>query len=423
MLYEKLNQQKKKMGITTEQLSRLSGVPVGTINKILRGETKAPRYDTLQALEKVLFADCGRQWKENETISGHTNDLIRETAEYLTKQQGEYTVEDYLKLPEDMGAELIDGTLIFSEAPDFTHQELVAELIFEFKFYIRKKGGPCRILSSPLDVQLDCDDKTMVQPDIVLICREDRITRKGIYGAPDFCIEVASDSSRKRDYGIKVQKYMNAGVKEYWIVDTKRQKIVCYWFEGKDGPDIAMYTFQDQVPVGIYGSSLKINFPEIVKRLWKEQRKVMIMKEIEMKDRTPLLVEQLLDVWEKSVRATHLFLSGEEIEEIKKFVPAALTAVPHLIVETDTEGIPVAFMGIDEEKLEMLFIAPKERGKGLGRKLLEYGMEKYGVKELAVNEQNPQAKGFYEHMGFRVRERSELDEQGNPYPILFMEIR
>ena len=147
------------------------------------------------------------------------------------------------------------------------------------------------------------------------------------------------------------------------------------------------------------------------------------MKEIEIKNRTPLLVAQLLDVWEKSVRATHLFLSGEEIEEIRKFVPTALTAVPHLIVEMDTEGTPVAFMGIDDRKLEMLFIAPKERGKGLGRKLMEHGIEKYSVKELVVNEQNPQARGFYEHMGFQVRERSELDEQGNPYPVLFMEIR
>ena len=148
-----------------------------------------------------------------------------------------------------------------------------------------------------------------------------------------------------------------------------------------------------------------------------------MMKEIEIKNRTPLLVEQLLDVWEKSVRATHLFLSGEEIEEIRKFVPTALTAVSHLIVETDTEGTPVAFMGIGDRKLEMLFIAPEERGKGLGRKLLGHGIEKYSVKDLVVNEQNPQARGFYEHMGFQVRERSELDEQGNPYPILFMEIR
>ena len=71
----------------------------------------------------------------------------------------------------------------------------------------------------------------------------------------------------------------------------------------------------------------------------------------------------------------------------------------------------------------MLFVAPEERGRGLGRMLLEYGITKYGVKELTVNEQNPQAKGFYEHMGFWVRERSEIDEQGNPYPILFMELQ
>ena len=74
-------------------------------------------------------------------------------------------------------------------------------------------------------------------------------------------------------------------------------------------------------------------------------------------------------------------------------------------------------MGIDGRKLEMLFLAPE------GRMLLEYGITEYGVKELTVNEQNPQAKGFYEHMGFRVRERSEIDEQGNPYPILFMELQ
>ena len=76
-------------------------------------------------------------------------------------------------------------------------------------------------------------------------------------------------------------------------------------------------------------------------------------------------------------------------------------AVPLLLVETDKNAMPVAFMGIDDGKLEMLFIAPEERGRGLGRKLLGYGMTKYGIKELVVNEQNPQAKGFYEHMGFK----------------------
>ena len=70
----------------------------------------------------------------------------------------------------------------------------------------------------------------------------------------------------------------------------------------------------------------------------------------------------------------------------------------------------------------MLFIASKERGKGLGKRLIQYGMENYGIKRLAVNEQNPQARGFYEHMGFRVYKRTDCDEQGNPYPLLYMEL-
>ena len=151
-------------------------------------------------------------------------------------------------------------------------------------------------------------------------------------------------------------------------------------------------------------------------------RKDKIMKKIEIKERTPVFLEKLVDIWERSVKETHLFLSNEELEKIKKYVPTALSMVPLLMIETDPSGNPVACMGIDGSKLEMLFIAPEERGRGLGRKLLEYGIAEYDVKELVVNEQNPQAKGFYEHMGFRVRERSELDEQGNPYPVLFMEI-
>lgn len=265
MLYEKLNERKKELGLTTEQLSRLSGVPVGTINKVLSGETRSPRYATLRALEGVLYGSAGDE--EYRRLP----DAVREAAApYVTKQQGEYTADDYRNLPEDVRAELIDGVLIFLEAPTFTHQELITELLFEIKMYIRENKGPCRVLPSPLDVQLDCDDRTIVQPDIALICRDERITRKGIYGAPDFCVEVVSDSSRKRDYGIKMQKYMNAGVREYWIVDRKRKKIVCYWFEGEDAPEISMYTFKDKVPVRVYDGELEIDFPGIQERLWKE---------------------------------------------------------------------------------------------------------------------------------------------------------
>ena len=144
------------------------------------------------------------------------------------------------------------------------------------------------------------------------------------------------------------------------------------------------------------------------------------MKITEVKMRTPDLIRQLLEVWEGSVRATHLFLSEDEINHIKEYVPQALDSIAHLVIAEDGDGRPVAFMGVEDGSLEMLFIAPRERGKGLGKRLIQYGIENYSIEKLTVNEQNPQAKGFYEHMGFRVYKRTDLDEQGNPYPILYM---
>ena len=146
------------------------------------------------------------------------------------------------------------------------------------------------------------------------------------------------------------------------------------------------------------------------------------MRIFEVKERTLLLINKLLEVWEDSVKSTHLFLSNEEIENIKKYVPQALKKVSHLVIIENENNIPIAFIGIEDRKLEMLFIKNSERGNGLGKKLLNYGIENYSVNELAVNEQNPNAKGFYEYMGFKIYKRTELDEQGNPYPILYMKL-
>ena len=146
------------------------------------------------------------------------------------------------------------------------------------------------------------------------------------------------------------------------------------------------------------------------------------MKEIKKEERNENLIQELLKVWENSVRATHKFLSNEEILEIKKYVPEALASISHLIIDNDENGNPLGFSGIQENKLEMLFITSDYRGKGIGKKMLSYGIENYGVTNLAVNEDNPQAKGFYEHMGFKVYQRNELDDQGNPYPVLYMKL-
>ncbi len=144
------------------------------------------------------------------------------------------------------------------------------------------------------------------------------------------------------------------------------------------------------------------------------------MKIVEIKQITPVLLQQLLEIWENSVRATHLFLSDDEIKSIKKYVPQALKEISHLIIAENESKILIAFMGIDGQKLEMLFVSNEQRGKGIGKRLIEYGIEIYSINELTVNEQNPLAKDFYEHMGFQVYKKSNYDEQGNPYPLLYM---
>ena len=146
------------------------------------------------------------------------------------------------------------------------------------------------------------------------------------------------------------------------------------------------------------------------------------MKMFEVGDRSPFLIDLLVDVWEDSVKNTHLFLSKEEIENIKEYVPHALKKVSHLVIIENIDKTPIAFMGIEGNKLEMLFIKNSERKKGFGKKLLTYGITHYGVNELVVNEKNPTAIKFYEHMGFKNYQRKELDEQNNTYPILYMRL-
>lgn len=146
------------------------------------------------------------------------------------------------------------------------------------------------------------------------------------------------------------------------------------------------------------------------------------MKIREIKERNQELIDKLLKIWEGSVRATHLFLSEEEILNIKKYVPEAIGGVPVLLVAEDEDGEPLGFMGLADSMIEMLFVAAEGRGKGTGKALITLGIEQYGASEVAVNEQNPQAKGFYEHMGFATYKRTELDEQGNPYPLLYMKL-
>ena len=133
-----------------------------------------------------------------------------------------------------------------------------------------KNGGPCKPYISPVDVQLDRDDKTMVQPDVVVMCNRDQLTKARIVGAPSLVIKVLSPGSRYMDTVRKLRKYRNAGVAEYWVIFPEEQKVQVYLFEkGINGETDAPieYTFADKVPVGIWNGACQVDFAEIAKEI------------------------------------------------------------------------------------------------------------------------------------------------------------
>ena len=160
-----------------------------------------------------------------------------------------YTIEDIYTLPEGERAELVDGRIYYMAPPSRKHQRIIGELFTVINNYIKAKGGSCEADIAPFAVFLTRNDKNYVEPDISVICEKNKLTDKGCNGAPDWIIEVVSPGSRRMDYYTKLFKYRTAGVREYWIVDPDKNRIMVYNFESEDA---AEYSFSDCVKVGIY---------------------------------------------------------------------------------------------------------------------------------------------------------------------------
>ena len=141
----------------------------------------------------------------------------------------------------------------------------------------------------------------------------------------------------------------------------------------------------------------------------------------EINNRDNQLIEQLLAIWERSVRASHTFLTEEGITNIKQYVPEAIKGVSHLLVSYSFDN-PIGFLGVNDRKVEMLFIDDNLRGQGIGGALIEEASRLYDINEVDVNEDNPLAHAFYLKNGFIDISRDEFDEQGNPYPIIHMRL-
>ena len=172
-----------------------------------------------------------------------------------------FTEEDYYRLPESIRAELIDGQFYGMSAPSRKHQRILSELHGTIYNYIRSGNGPCEVYPAPFAVKLFEDDKTIVEPDISVICDQDKLTDKGCTGAPDWIIEIVSPGNPAYDYVRKLNLYLDAGVREYWIVDPIQKSIHVYHLVEERFKMIS-YTFQDEIKAGIY-DDLCIDFKEL----------------------------------------------------------------------------------------------------------------------------------------------------------------
>jgi Uma2 family endonuclease len=226
--------------------------------------------DAFTSEQEVSMDNVALRLNEEELAVSTEDDKYYYVCGLRFEKGRKYTYEDYLNTPEDARLELIDGVFyeLYPEdpitgmaAPVRAHQELVGELYFRIRSYIGEKGGSCKVYPAPFGVKLNENDKSTVEPDITVVCDPSKLNEYGCTGAPDWIIEVVSPGSPGNDYVRKLNKYLEAGVREYWIVDPTGKLVSVYEFE-KGSTLPKEYTFDDKVKVGIY-EDLYIDFSGI----------------------------------------------------------------------------------------------------------------------------------------------------------------
>ena len=291
MTIEEMKRRKTALGLTNEMIAQAAGVPLSTIQKIMSGVTKAPRKLTLEAIESVLFAEEQRRSNRTEQLPAadtvqHTSSaygdlpgnsaagMVKEPAagysftKTAEKKDGEYTLDDYYALPDERRVELIDGVFYDMSAPAVIHQKILGELFILFRECTDAHEGECEVYLSPCDVRLDMDNKTMVQPDLLVICKAYDLGAKRFEGAPDLVLEILSPSTRSKDMLLKLYKYQNAGVKEYWIVDPDHETVLVYDFR-EDNFYPEKYDFNSVIPIHISDGQCSIDFSRVNRALKK----------------------------------------------------------------------------------------------------------------------------------------------------------
>ncbi len=261
MTIAEMKEKKKELGYSNAKLSELSGIPEATIQKIFSGTTTYPRYNTLRALEAVF-----NNIPNTSVLKDTAIDYSAKPPMPPYSRQGTYTAADRNRIPDDIRTELIDGVLYDMAAPVTFHQLIGGKVYQQIANFIDENSGDCVPFMAPVDVYLDKDDRTVVQPDVLIVCNPDLFKDGYIYGAPDFILEVISPSTGRKDYTKKLAKYEAAGVREYWIIDPYKRRVFVYFFED-DTFCPALYQIDDKIPVNIYDGKLEIDLTAILKWL------------------------------------------------------------------------------------------------------------------------------------------------------------
>lgn len=244
MTIEEMQQKKRELGLTYEEIAERSGLSVPTVQRIISGTTPNPREYSKALIERVL---TGYVLREEPAFA------------YMAKKQGEYTIDDYFELPEEERCELIDGYIYDMASPTAAHQLIVGELYHQLRSYVDENKLKCMPMISPLDTSID--NKTVVQPDVMIICPPYRKDLKG-RPLPDLVAEVVSPSSKKRDYLLKLSKYMIAEVREYWIIDCEKKLVTVYLFT-EDDFSVRTCSFNDPLPVSIWNGECVVDLSRV----------------------------------------------------------------------------------------------------------------------------------------------------------------
>ena len=288
-----LKARRKAIGLTAKDIAYRAELPFGTVSKVFTGETKNPTFVTIEKIENVIkqeemkirletYAKAFAQYLED-----HPDEDVDRTefAKYYRKRHGLSpapialakeddgaifhgtlamrsrdlaTIDDLHLLGESKNYELLDGHIIYNETPSLSHQRLVRSLGKIIDAYIESNNGECEVFDMGFNVRLCEDDYTLVIPDLFVLCDKSILKEDAVWGAPDWVIEVVSRSTRSYDYKEKMHKYMAAGMREYWVVDPAKDRVVTF-LEGEP-MQIVIYGFDEKVPVYIYDMKLEMDF-------------------------------------------------------------------------------------------------------------------------------------------------------------------